>query len=317
MLRSEKPGSREKKFAEKALKRRNCNSQSAKSMNMGKEIILMNIVSAKTDLEKRKTRQEFTRTNCQFEINRGMFYRNLEGDTFGNIQCDKDKTGLFWENLWKKKETNFDFEKILDYKIDMKIENEIVDIVITEIIKKLSNWKAAGPDRLYNFWIKRLNVLWVYIAEYTKQCIYNPENMHSDLFKGLTYLIPKCKNPGPKDFRPITCMSNIYKIVTKTVTHYFIYVRVTELLSNNQLGTTRDTLGAKEQAMTNKALNNLMHNKLKTTWIDIKKAYGSIDHELLITNLRHQGIPVWITHFIEQTTKQWKGNSQQQKHQKH
>lgn len=37
-------------------------------------------------------------------------------------------------------------------------------------------------------------------------------------YKGLTYLIPKGTPKSGKDFRPIKCMSNLYKLVTKCAT---------------------------------------------------------------------------------------------------
>ena len=71
-------------------------------------------------------------------------------------------------------------------------------------------------------------------------------------YKGITYLIPKGIPKQGSDFRPITCMSNLYKLTTKCVTRVMqLVVEKRGLISENQLGTIRMIQGAKEQAMLN------------------------------------------------------------------
>jgi hypothetical protein len=57
------------------------------------------------------------------------------------------------------------------------------------------------------------------------------------------------------------------------------------LLAETQLGIVRMVQGAKEQAMINTALNKAVNNNLKTSWIDVKKAFDSVDHFYLIENV--------------------------------
>ena len=50
------------------------------------------------------------------------------------------------------------------------------------------------------------------------------------------------------------------------------------LLAENQLGTVRMVQGAKEQALLDLAINKAYGNSLKTAWVDVKKAFDSVDH---------------------------------------
>ena len=77
------------------------------------------------------------------------------------------------------------------------------------------------------------------------------------------------------------------------------------LLSENQLGTVRMTQGAKEQAMINIALNKAKDNNLKTIWIDVKKAFDSVDHDYLIECIERLNLPSWIHPFIKSITERW------------
>ncbi|KAF9763183.1 Retrovirus-related Pol polyprotein from type-2 retrotransposable element R2DM, partial [Nosema granulosis] len=108
------------------------------------------------------------------------------------------------------------------------------------------------------------------------------------------------------DFRPITCMSNLYKLTTKCITKVMqILVEERGLLAENQLGTVRLVQGAKEQAMLNIAVNKEYKNSLKTMWIDVKKAYDSVDHAYLVACIERLNLPQWIGEFLKSTIKKW------------
>jgi hypothetical protein len=74
-------------------------------------------------------------------------------------------------------------------------------------------------------------------------------------------------------------MSNLYKLTTKCVTLAIqSIVEEKGILSENQMRTVRRIQGAKEQALTNIMLNKAHGYQLKTAWIDVKKAFGSVKH---------------------------------------
>ena len=131
--------------------------------------------------------------------------------------------------------------------------------------------------------------------------------MEDWFYKGITYLIPKGVPQKGSDFRPITCMSNLYKLTTKCVTRVIqLVVEQRGLLSENQLGTVRLVQGAKEQAMINIAINKAASNKLKTTWIDVKKAFDSVEHSYLKECIEMLNLPSWINPFLTSTIDRWK-----------
>ncbi|TBU03195.1 acetyl-coenzyme A synthetase, partial [Hamiltosporidium magnivora] len=62
----------------------------------------------------------------------------------------------------------------------------------------------------------------------------------------------------------------------------------------------------KEQALLNIALNKEYGNNLKATWIDVKKAYDSIDHAYLTQCIENLNLPDWILKFIKVIISKWK-----------
>ena len=102
-------------------------------------------------------------------------------------------------------------------------------------------------------------------------------------------------------------MSNLYKLTTKCVTKVMqAIVENRDLLADNQLGTVRMVQGAKEQALLNLAINKEYSNRLKTAWIDVKKAFDSVDHIYLIKCLEKYSFPPWILNFLKSIISKWK-----------
>jgi hypothetical protein len=72
------------------------------------------------------------------------------------------------------------------------------------------------------------------------------------------------------------------------------------------MGTIRGTQGAKELAILNKNLNRNYDNKLNTMWIDVKKAFDSIDHVYLMKTLKDLKLPEYVVNFVNKALKEWK-----------
>jgi len=101
-------------------------------------------------------------------------------------------------------------------------------------------------------------------------------------------------------------MSNLYKLTTKCVKEVMqLEVERRGLLAENQLGTVRRVQGAKEQALLNIAINKEYGNKLKVTWIDVKKAFDSVEHTYLLKCIKKLNFPAWIQTFLCSIVSRW------------
>ena len=262
-------------------------------------------------MDTHEKRKQFSIVNRNFELYRSMFYKNLSGKSVElSAQVDKGDIRRFWSTMWvKEEEKKSDFSEYLAEHIpedDKAIKCFPTELEFEEIIKWLPSWKAPGPDGIYNFFIRKCTSLHAKIYELVKRTCMGEEKMESWFYKGITYLIPKGVPKQGSDYRPITCMSNLYKLTTKCVTQVMQQaVEHRNLLSENQLGTVRMVQGAKEQSMINRSIHKAAGNKLKTSWIDVKKAFDSVQHEYLVECIEKLNFSPWIINFLKNTIKQW------------
>ncbi|KAG0435477.1 LINE-1 reverse transcriptase like protein [Dictyocoela muelleri] len=250
-------------------------------------------------LEVHFNKKKHLRENFLYECNRKKFYREIASDnTQKTINVKNESILDFWNNqLCEFPKNDFDYIKNIVSNTLKPIENEmkinIDEKLINETIENLPNWKAAGIDRIYNFFIKNLkSIRKPLIKEIQRLCIY-PNLIPKIFFQTITYMIPKKNDdPNPSEFRPISCMSNIYKLITKILTHnLYNILDVNEVISFNQIGARKNTMASKEQLLFNHSINVVNDFKLKTIWFDIQKAYDSVPFEYVNEILKRLNLP--------------------------
>ncbi|KAG0435466.1 LINE-1 retrotransposable element ORF2 protein [Dictyocoela muelleri] len=243
-------------------------------------------------------KKEYLRTNYLFECSRKYFYRKLESnDKNQNEIHDQQELSSYWKshfcNTSDADETKMDV--IIDKTLNpmqntyqMNTSKELIE----NIINNLSSWKATGPDRIYNFYIKNIKSLRPYlISEIQKLCA-DPSLIPKYMFKTLTYMIPKKQNPKASEYRPISCLSNIYKIITKVFSiNLTTILEMNNIISLNQIGARKNCLAAKEQLIFNHCISIYNEFKLKILWVDIRKAFDSVSFNYLLKITKRLNLP--------------------------
>ncbi|XP_029657731.1 uncharacterized protein LOC115232001 [Octopus sinensis] len=275
------------------------------------QILLQDLIRINNKkIEVHNSRKQFRKDNQCFELNRKRFYRDLtkkeEVTLYG---FDDEECVSFWQKVWSERN-----ERPQSYDVVGKRTTcaehmlpEFTEEFFGNVINYLPDWKACGCDGIYNFFIKKMESLHGFLCHEITRIINGEYMPESWFYTGITYLIPKkddCETP--KDLRPITCMPTLYKLVTKCVNVKLAdFVEAFGLISDNQLGTRKYCQGAKEQALINQCLNKEYGNGLYSAWVDVKKAYDSVDHDFLFHVLDCSGIPLWIVNFVKSVVKKW------------
>ena len=145
---------------------------------------------------------------------------------------------------------------------------------MTLALKKTSNWKSPGIERVPNFWLKNLERLHGNLTTAYNDIIKSPEKSPEWLTRGLTYLLPKNnETKNPKNYRPIACSPTTYKVLTSVITERtYTFLEGNSLLPQEQKGCKRGSYGCKDQLLINKMILEDCKNKkknLSTAWIDI------------------------------------------------
>ncbi|XP_030765049.1 uncharacterized protein LOC115889243 [Sitophilus oryzae] len=175
--------------------------------------------------------------NREFQKNQKKFYQTLENHNKEEVtveNANKEEFLKYWSSMWSKPAEYNKKAAWVQWEQD-KAKNiiEMTSVPITEedikyAIKKLKNWKAAGPDNIHNFWMKHFKCLPLVIVRCFEQALQNPQEFPKYLATLLhTYLLYKGGNQNdPQNFRPITSQN---------------------IVAPEQKGCIRRSLGCKEQ----------------------------------------------------------------------
>src|SRR5262249_40630702 len=121
----------------------------------------------------------------------------------------------------------------------------------------------------------------------------------SNLFnKGILLLLPKAEIPSPAEFRPLTVLSCIYRLIAKVV--------------NCAVMEVADSVIPQQQKAFMKGRDIMDHVRSLHNWInsnkkrlaavlliDFNKAYDSVDRNTIINILIAMNAPSWLTNFTK------------------
>ena len=136
----------------------------------------------------------------------------------------KKEAKEFWSNLLSKNGTyNENAKRLKDLKTSMngKPKQEEFSInsgKVQNVLSKIPNWKAPGPDGVQGFWLKNFKSMHQWLVKYLAECYKG--TTPAWMTKGQTVLIQKDKSKGTfaSNYRPITCLPLCWKILTALLT---------------------------------------------------------------------------------------------------
>ena len=228
-----------------------------------------------------------------------------------------DEVEEFWANIWENDKTHIENAEWIKRLEDTQKELESQSWVainaqeVTSATNKTNNWKSPGKDKISNFWLKYLESLHEDMArEYTK-IIENPAEMPEWLTDGLTILLPKTEETkNPKNYRPITCLPTMYKVLTSILAdRTYTFLSEHQLLPSEQKGCRRESYDCKDQLLVNKMILEDCRTRkknLSTAWIDYKKAFDSVPHSWIMKCMEIYKICPVVTQFITAAMRTWK-----------
>ena len=177
--------------------------------------------------------------------------------------------------------------------------------------KMISNWKTPGHDGIHGFWFKKFTSVHDRQALEMNRCLQDAQ-VPEWITKGKTTLIQKdpSKGTAPNNYRPITCLPMMWKILTAQIREKIYYSLINRgLFPNEQKGCRKGSRGTAELLYRDKHILNESKNRRKNlamAWIDYKKAYDMVPQSWIITCLKMYKISHETIHFIEKTMKNWR-----------
>ena len=181
---------------------------------------------------------------------------------------------------------------------------EVTEADVLHILDKMKAKTSAGPDGLSNKLLKAIKFQiaepLAYLINVSLQSNYIPSEWK------LAKVIPIYKKCGeksdPSNYRPISLLSTLSKVLEKVVFHQlFYYLNNNNILHDNQFGFRP---GHETQHAIMAILDSLNKGKQASkkglaVLLDLRKAFDTVQFDILIKKLEAYGIPTaWFTNYL-------------------
>ena len=206
--------------------------------------------------------------NKLFKTNQSLLYKQLGGKSDRNASFkspDPEQAKAFWQGIWSQ-ESSFQAKNswLGDYESHLSSERNIlpqdnVSICEDDIrvgLKRMSNWKAPGPDGVRGFWFKKFSSLHPFLCKSLQRCLAEGD-VPGWMTKGRTVLIQKdpAKGTVAGNYRPIACLPLMWKLLTGTLAgKIYDHLNANGLLPAEQKGCRKGSRGTKDQLLIDKAV---------------------------------------------------------------
>ena len=195
------------------------------------------------------------RQNRLFENNQRQFYRELDEE---EERCDDDQPVVeeskqFWGNIWSQSaDHKKDAKWLQDLRSEVNVKKqEKIDIAtgsLKKILGRMPNWKSPCPDLVQRFWLKSFNSLHERVRLQLKECL-DSGFVPSWLTRGRTSLLQKDKSKGnvASNYRPITCLPLMWKLLTGVIANQiYAHLDQEKLLPEEQKGCRKASRGTND-----------------------------------------------------------------------
>ena len=164
-------------------------------------------------------------------------------DTKTYQQLHIKETERLWTKIWQPKKHNENAEWI--NKITRELDGlekgpkmEIHIVLLQTTLQRMSNGKVPGHDGIHGFWFKKFTSIHGRLALEMNRCLQGAQ-VPEWMTKGKTTLIQKdpSKGTAPNNYRPITCLPMMWKILTAQISEKVYYSLTSRgLFPDNQKG---------------------------------------------------------------------------------
>lgn len=255
--------------------------------------------------------------NRLFQSDQRKLYRNWEGTELrvnDGQRPDPTTMSEFWRRIWSVsvEHTEGEWMNVVERECDSIESMGAVTISpedVSRAIRTAQNWKCPGPDGLHNFWIKWIQCSHERLAVQFQNAL-ELGSLPTFFTTGVTSLLYKSGSTmEAKNYRPITCLPTMYKLLTSILrTKINAHIVANNILAPAQNGCRVGSRGTKELLLIDMTVCQKVRRSkgaLSAAWIDYKKAYDSVPHSWLRRILELYKIDTTLRSFLDTCMGQW------------
>ena len=184
------------------------------------------------------------RQNRTFNVDQKKIYMEFNGSAIRSTDVpNAEESRNFWGGIWSvEKEHSKTANWLKELKEEMSNKHHVQErlvITVDKIAKqcrKMPNWKAPGKDKVQGFWIKSMTNLHERIAAQLNKILIGENELPGWMTYGHTILCQKDVSKGNvvENYRPITCLSLMWKLLTGVIAkEMYTYLEGENLLKDN------------------------------------------------------------------------------------
>ena len=168
-------------------------------------------------------------------------------------------------------------------------------IDIKKILDRMPNWKSPGPDLVHEFLLENFRCLHERVQLQLKECL-DSGSVPSWLTRGMTSLLQKDKSKGSvaSNYRPITCLPLMWKLLTGVIAdQIYAHLDQEKLLPEEQKGCRKGSRRTNDLHYIDGAVIKEVKSRnknLAVPWIDYKKTYHMVPYSWIIECLDLFGV---------------------------
>ncbi|PFX33106.1 Retrovirus-related Pol polyprotein from type-1 retrotransposable element R2 [Stylophora pistillata] len=245
--------------------------------------------------------------------------KNINPDSNTNTFENIEEASRFWQSLWEtrgsgneKTEWLLEMKEAVAEQVPTTVEREWnleTPLAVKTLLKK-RNFSAPSPDRLVNGkWWKCASSLHEGVTRAFESISKYNEYFPLWFSEGKTRLTPKPGDFSSENQRPITCLNNINKWFTSCLqTPLDKHLNDYDLMEGEQRGAKSGCSGTTDNLMIDRMVTQDCHRgkrNLSMAWVDVRKAYDSVDHNWLIEMMEVHRVPAWIGKVIKHLSASW------------
>ena len=150
------------------------------------------------------------------------------------------------------------------------------------------------------------------IATQLNEILEGTKEIPSWMTYGRTVLCQKdpVKGNSAENFRPITCLPLMWKLLTRIISEdMYCFMETGNLLPEEQKGCRKKSRGTKDQLLIDKTILKDCRKRRANhamACIDYRKAYDFVLHSWILECLNMLGIPDNVRSFLDKSMKKWK-----------
>ena len=266
------------------------------------EEVKQRLLAKSAKIKRYNKKSQTYRQNHLFETHQRNFYRSLGNPpdpaaTQLAAEADPEEYTGFWGGIWGNEmgyNTDAEWLPAVQTEMNTVVPQPDFTIAVETVaarVKGMSNWTAPGIDGLHGFWLKHVCCLHTRLSTLISESILTG-NIPTWLTEGRTFLIMKDPGKGfhdPSNFRPITCLPNIWKLTTGILAdQIYTHLESNGLFPEEQKGCKRNSRGCKEQLLIDKLIlrqAKRLQRSVHMSFIDYKKAYDSVPHSWILDSM--------------------------------